>query len=144
MHSRRGSLPILAATPYAFRYTGDLMAWTPDWSLLGLTVAGDCGPLTVYTDRFFRKIAFPKAPPKQPPTAIQIWQRDRWRKAIASYYLLTIADRHSLGRCCNKLSLQMTACSLWLNLWFQPDDHVRQTLMRQSGLTLPDPRPFRP
>jgi hypothetical protein len=120
------------------------MAYTPDWSLCGLTVAGDCGPLTIYTDKHFRKVAFPRSPPKQPASAIQIWQRDRWRVALANYHLLTEADRQNLDRCCHRLSLQMNAASLWLNLWFQPTDSLRQTLQRQSGLPLPDPGPYFP
>jgi hypothetical protein len=115
------------------------MAWTPDFSLVGLQVAGDVGPVTVYTDRFFRKIWFPRSPPKEPPSAIQIWQRDRWRSAIAAYNALTIPEKANLAACCRKLSLQVTGPSLWLWLSFRSSPSQKQTLERQSGLLLPNP-----
>jgi len=113
------------------------MAYTIPWQLIGLQVSGDFGDLTIYTDRFGRKIAFPKSPPKEPPSAKQVALRSAFKTAQASWSALTAAQKKTLEQACHKTSIPLTGQNLWIHSVLTKDNSAYLTIEKQSGLTLP-------
>lgn len=114
------------------------MAYTIPWNLIGLSVSGDFADLTLYTDRFNRKVAFPKAPPEKPPTAQQTAQRSRFTQAQAAWKALDQSQKDSLEEATKKGSLVMTGQNLYISVALMNDTTALKTLERQTGIILPD------
>ena len=110
-----------------------------DPSMLGLLVTGDIGDVTIYTDRKGRKIAFPKAPPLEPPTAIQLWQWQRWRTAIDAWRALPPADKLAYSAAARRTKGLVTGPSLWLYLSMRRDHGEWSTICRVTGINLVQP-----
>lgn len=108
-------------------------------SYLGLIVSGDLDGITIYTDRYGRKTAFPKSPPLTPPTFIQLWQRNRFRLAMQTWTMLSRAERQAYVQCVKRLSLCMTSTSLWCGLSLQENLNLYTTIQRQYGQPLAVP-----
>jgi len=108
-------------------------------SYLGLIVSGDVDGITIYTDRYGRKTAYPKAPPLTPPTFIQLWQRNRFRLAMQTWTMLSKSERQAYRQCVKQLSLCMTATSLWCGLSLQSSQALHSTMQRQFGRPLAVP-----
>ena len=115
------------------------MSWTMNPSLIGIACAGDCGDLTMYTDRFGRKIWFPKSPPKKPPSAKQAALRLEFKNAQASYMALSVSEKKNLEDACRKTSIPLTGQNLWIHTKMTLDKDAYLTIQRQSGITLPVP-----
>ena len=115
------------------------MDWTVPWNLIGLIVSGDIGDLTVYTDRFGKKVAFPKSPPKKPPSPAQTIQRAAFKSAQSSWRSLTDSEKESLESATKKLSIPMTGQNLWIHTLMTNDETALQTVENQSGIPLPTP-----
>ena len=114
------------------------MPWTVPYNLLGIWVSGDLGGLTIYTDRFGRKTAFPKSPPEKPPTQNQIDQRERFRAAQAAWSSLTTIEKENLEDAVKKVSLCMTGQNVYMSAKMMGNTEFWKTLQRQSGITLPE------
>ena len=112
------------------------MAFTIPWNLLGLDVAGDVAGYTTYTDKRRRVIAYPVAPPKDPPTPLQLAHRARFTAAIDAWNAAPFSDRQDWERMAKLLSLPMTGLNAWIWCAFEPDDGLAQTLANQSQLAL--------
>lgn len=115
------------------------MAAALDPNLIGLIVSGDLGRLTIYTSKRLKKVWFPITDPPNPPTDLQVWTRQKFSNASKLYRCLSDDERSQLKRCCKKLALVCTGPALWTCLCFRPDETFRQTLQRQSGISLPNP-----
>jgi hypothetical protein len=115
------------------------MAWTIPWHLVGLIVSGDCGPLTIYTDRFGRKVPFPRSPPKEPPSPLQVTQRTKFQTAITNWKSTTAANRENWEAMSLKLSLPMTGLNAFISCSFRDDERLVETLRHQSGIALLSP-----
>lgn len=115
------------------------MAYSPPYQYLGLVVSGDLGPCTIYTSRRWKKVFFPRSPPLRPPSAAQLQWRRTLTTAMWYYANLTQEHKQKLADCTKKLSLCMTPQALWYSLSVQRTDDRRQTLMHQSGISLPNP-----
>ena len=113
------------------------VAWTIPWNLIGTWVSGDVGGLTIYTDRFGRKVAFAKAPPDKPPTQNQIDQRERFRLAQASWSALSDAEKKSLEDVVKATSLCLTGQNLWIHGRLKDGQRLFDTLTSQTGISLP-------
>ena len=107
--------------------------------VMGMIVSGDIGPLTIYTDRHGRKIAFPKAPPKEPPTDLQVSHRARFRSAQQEYMALSHVKRNDWERLSRRASLCMTGQNLYIHIAMKGGLVNLDTLMRQTGLTVDPP-----
>lgn len=108
-------------------------------SCLGLIVSGDVDGLTIYTDRHGRKIAYPKAPPKEPPTEKQVALRLRFKLAQAQFMALSLSDRASWEQICLKSSLCMTGQNLLIHVAMKNAFGLLDTLMMQTGITVTPP-----
>jgi len=107
------------------------------WNLLGFGVSGDVGGYTIYTDRKFRKVAFPIAPPEKPPSPAQINLRARFKTAQANWKAETDQVKQELEEACRRASIVMTGQNLYIKVALKNDNDALQTLAKQTGTTLP-------
>lgn len=115
------------------------MAFSIPWQFLGLNVSGDLAGFTCYTDRYGKKVWYPKAPPETPETPGQRQQRDRFTLAVNSWKDSTDEIRTAYENVTLTASLCMTGHNLWISLSFSQDDRLRETLIRQTGIYIPLP-----
>ena len=131
---------LTANAPYPFHRGRSEMPLGLPPSFFGLRISGDVGGLTAYTDRYGRNVFYKAAVPQKPPSALQILQRDRFRKAMRSWAKLTVAERTDYRTACDDLSFCMLGHNLWILLCLRHDDELWETLCQQSHrkLRLPD------
>lgn len=115
------------------------MAFTIPWQFLGLNISGDLGAFTCFTDRFGKKVWYPKTPPETPETPGQRQQRDRFATAVSNWKQADQATRDAYEAVSLAASLMMTGHNLYVSLSFSQDDRARQTLIRQTGISIPLP-----
>lgn len=113
------------------------LAIPPD--LLGFRVSGDVDGITIYTDRYGRKIAFKKSWPDKPPSASQAINRARFRTAVASWRNLTQPERDAYERATLSLSLYMTGINLYVHLCLRGTAIEWEQLCQSSGESLYQP-----
>jgi hypothetical protein len=133
---------IASNAQFPFRPRSTNVAFTFPIQLLGLFAQGDVAGYTIYTDRHMRKVVYPKAPPLQPPTALQLKFRQRWSDAAAYWRALTKPQQQAYSAVCMRLSLMHTGPSLWTTLYCRQDAGLLQTLIQQSGIGLVAPPPI--
>lgn len=114
------------------------MVWTVPWNLLGIWVSGDIGDYTVFTDKFGRKIPFPRAPPDKPPSALQQRQRLRFKFAQSQWKALSSVQKENLETACRTLALTLTGQNLYISAILRDDPVSYETVSRQSGVPLPN------
>lgn len=142
-----GSIPLLPAqalTPSVNHLTTlhngkTTMALGIPASMIGIIVSGDVSGLTIYTDRYGRKVAFPKAPPKEPPTDFQIYYRSRFRTAQQNYMALTAFQKKAYEDLTKAASLCMTGQNLWIHVALKHTFTLLDTLQTQHGITVVPP-----
>lgn len=115
------------------------MAYTVPADLLGLVVSGDLGGMTIYTDRFGKKVYYPKAPPTKPPSPLQVIQRGRFRLAQADYMQLPSADKRAFELLAQRASLCLTGQNLFIHVALDHDYVFLDTLQHQWKVNVPDP-----
>lgn len=104
---------------------------------MGLIVSGDVAGYTIYTDMRGRKVAFPIAPPKEPPSPLQVQHRSRFRTAQQNWTGLTPQEKAILELCTHRASLAMTGQNLYIAIALKNQTGLVETLERQTDLTLP-------
>lgn len=115
------------------------MAWSIPWDLIGLQVSGDVGGFSIYTDRFGKKVVYPKAPPEKPPSAEQTHLRSRFATAQADWMSQTAEVKADLEEMCRKANVPMTGQNLWISVALKNDASAMLTLQRQTGIVTPIP-----
>lgn len=110
-------------------------------SVIGLIVSGDVDGITIYTDRHSRKIAYPKAPPKEPPTPEQVAIRARFKAAQAEYMTHPLPKRELWENICRRANLCMTGQNLFIHVAMKHTYASLDTLMRQTGISVNPPTP---
>lgn len=115
------------------------MALTVPAHVMGLIVSGDVAGMTIFTDRFGRKSTYPATFGNKPPSAGQLRQRDRFRRAILAWNALDIVDRENYELAVQRLSLCMTGHGLWNSLCLKYALGTWRTLCHQSSLPLHAP-----
>jgi hypothetical protein len=110
---------------------------TIPWNLLGFRVMGDLGGFTIYTDRFYRKVWYPRAPPHKPPSAAQRHFRARFKAAVAAWKSLSDSDKAALERAVHTLSLCLTGQNLFTSCALRSAFEAYETIGRQSSEVLP-------
>lgn len=108
-------------------------------SILGLIVSGDCSGETIYTDRHGRKVHYPVAPPKEPPTDFQIAHRARFRAAQQQYMALSPADRQKWEQIALRANLCLTGQNLLIHVAMMNALGLLDTLIRQTGVSVDPP-----
>ncbi len=110
-------------------------------NLLGLIVSGDVGGITIYTDRHGRKVAYPKAPPKEPPTQMQIDSRAKFKSAQAEYMALTSSEKQAYELLTKAANLCMTGQNIFISTAMRHTQGILDTIMLQTGITVVSPTP---
>jgi hypothetical protein len=105
----------------------------------GMGLYGDIGGITLYTDRFGRHVSYPVAPPKEPPSPLQIAHRNRFRLAVTNWKALDQATRADWEALSKAAWLMMTGHNLWVLLSLNPDPAALNTLCRQTGINVEHP-----
>lgn len=108
-------------------------------SVLGLIVSGDLGPSTIYTDRYGRKVEFPRSPPTKPASPHQQYLRNRFRQAQQNYMALSPALKDKWENITRATSLCMTGQNLYIHVALKEDYDFLNTLIAQSRITVPTP-----
>lgn len=108
-------------------------------SLLGFWVSGDLCGLTIYTNRFGKKVFFQEAPALKPPSPLQVIQRNRFRTAFQNWKALTKTQKANLELAVNRASLCLTGQNLYVSASLTNRAEVVGTIARQTGLVLPIP-----
>lgn len=115
------------------------MAFTIPWNLIGLQISGDIGDLTIYTDRFGKKVAFEKSPPKEPPSSEQIVLRSRFKQAQADYMAQSDQVKLAYEEATKRGSLTMTGQNLWISVAMRHTFDSLETLEVETGIELLKP-----
>jgi hypothetical protein len=107
--------------------------------ILGFNVQGDLGPLTMYTSKRKKMVAFLRAPPLNPPSPIQRYLRDTFREAARQWRAQGAPNRSLWNTAVRRANLGLSGYNLWV--WFsRTRNHAAlTTIERQSGITLPRP-----
>lgn len=110
-------------------------------NLIGLIVSGDVDGITIYTDRYSRKVAYPKAPPKEPPTKMQIDVRARFKAAQAEYMDLSAAEKTNYELLTKAAALCLTGQNLFISVAMKRNYEILTTLQEQTGYSVTPPSP---
>lgn len=101
--------------------------------LLGITVQGDCGPLTIYKSQRGRHVFFDRAPPLVPASTSQAKMRQRFRVYGADWQNLTPTQRQRWQALAHKGSCKMTGYNLFTWWRHHQNDQAIDTLIKQTG-----------
>ncbi len=110
-------------------------------NIIGLLVSGDIDGLTIYTDRHNRKVAYPKRPPKEPPTQMQVDVRNRFGSAQAEYMGLTPSEKADYEFLTKAVGLCMTGQNLFIHVAMKRTQATLDTLQQQTGISVIAPTP---
>jgi hypothetical protein len=108
-------------------------------NVIGLIVSGDLAGQTIYSDKFMRKVWFPQAPPKKPPSPMQVKQRARFATAMANWKSQTDAVKEAWEQITLRASLVMTGHNLWVHFSLSGDFVALETLQQQTRVTVANP-----
>jgi len=117
------------------------MAFTYPIDLLGFTVSGDIGGLTAYTDRFGKKVFYPKAPPDKPPSPMQAKLRAAFKSAQAEFMGLSPQAKIDWEVLISRSGLCMTGQNLFIHTAMIKDFDVLETIERQAKQNVVHPSP---
>lgn len=112
---------------------------TIPYNLMGLQVSGDLGGVTIYTDRFGKKVAFPKEPPKTEPSPEQAALRNRFRESQEDYMAMSDQVKLDYENLARRTNIPMTGQNLWISVAMKNNISGLETLERQSGISVPHP-----
>lgn len=112
-------------------------------SFLGLSLSGDLGPYTVYTNRNGRIVFYPRSPPTAPPSPAQLKQRQRFRAAQQSWQAIAPTTKHQWELLVKANKVCMTGQNMYMALSMNPDNDALTTANLRAGLSL-SPPPFIP
>lgn len=103
---------------------------------LGFNTQGDLGPWTFYTSKRKGLVFFAKAPPLEPPSLMQIHQRNKFR--LAGYVWRTLPEdvQGSWQTAARRASLRITGYNLFVHWITKQDDTVIHTIEAQSRIKL--------
>lgn len=103
---------------------------------LGWNTQGDLGPFTFYTSKRNGLVWYPRSPPTQGPTPLQLLQRNRWTAAAEAWSALPPATRALWTAAAHRSYLRISGINLWMYWHLTQDDAAIRTVERQSGITL--------
>lgn len=109
----------------------------PIISFMGTTIQGDIGPLTCYKSKKGKVVFFPKSPPKEPPSYLQIRQRNRWAIAGQRWNAISQQQRDAWEQLTRRARLRISGINLFFYYHLRQATAVIDTLVHQTGI---DPR----
>lgn len=103
---------------------------------LGTVIWGDLGPNTMYRSARHKLVVFAKAPPKTPPSPMQLDLRNAWRAAITAWNALTPAQRATWALAARRACLHCSGFNLWIHWKVVQHEPTIRTIERLSRLSL--------
>lgn len=103
---------------------------------LGYNATGDLGPYTFYTSKRKGIVWFVKAPPLEPPTPLQIHQRNKFRLTGYLWRALVAEQREAWRLAQSRASLSITGYNLFTYYVTTGDASAIETIERQTGIDL--------
>lgn len=104
---------------------------------MGMNIQGDVGGVTCYTNRKRKLVMYAKSPPKEPPSYLQTRQRNHFRRVGALWSATPRATQQLWNDMAIKAHLRIAGYHLFSYFHLKNDRHAIQTLMNQTGITLP-------
>ena len=105
--------------------------------LWGLWPTGDFGPWTFYTShKRHVVVAYPKAPPKDPPSWKQLVEQARFRNAGNLWSLLPAATKAAWTAAAKRAKLSISGFNFYMYVQLRQDFDAARTVQRQSGIDL--------
>lgn len=108
-------------------------------SYLGLSIQGDLGGITTYTNHRGKVVMFPRASPLNPPSPAQEAQRDVYRRIAAAWRDYTPQQRQAWLTCARRAGLIIGGYQLLTWFAVSRNEPALRTLERQTGITLRRP-----
>lgn len=105
-------------------------------ALLGFQVTGDLGGYTAYTDKRGQVVWFPKAPPLNPPSVMQTYNRRKMATATQMWHWLTPQEQADWNTAAHRTHSRIAGFHLFIHYFLKPCDTAFERLQRASGLTL--------
>ena len=105
-------------------------------NVLGLIAFGDFADLTTYVSQRGQVVWFKKTWPDKPPSARQIYDRERFALATAEWNALPNATKAEWNKAARKASLCATGFNLYMYCWLAPHRDCLRTIARQTRCTL--------
>ncbi len=108
-------------------------------SFLGVWLSGDIGPLTMYTNKNYKKVWYAKSPPDKPASDEQNVQRTKFACAMTAWRNLPNEEKKDWEAISLSAYLPMTGHNLFVSQTLRPDPGALQTLIRETGITVNQP-----
>lgn len=112
-------------------------------NVLGISIQGDLGDLTMYRSIDRRVVIFPWTQPKEPPTLWQNHNRQKFKIIASAWSLLDQAARDLWELAAVRAWLRITGYNLFTWWMLKADRAALATIQRQSGVNL-EPLPAAP
>jgi hypothetical protein len=106
------------------------------FGIIGWQGQGDIGPITMYTSRRHKLVWFLRAPALNPPSPLQISQRNKWRIAAAEWWSLSASERENWLRASKVGHLRISGWNLWMYWRLTRDKEAIKTVERSTGINL--------
>lgn len=103
---------------------------------MGFNSQGDFGPWTFYTGKRGQLVYFVKSPPLEPPSILQISQRNRFRLNGYLWRTLTTQQQQNWELATKRAQLKINGHNLFTYWNLTKDDAAIQTVERLSRLNL--------
>ncbi len=104
--------------------------------LLGVMISGDIGPLTFYTSQRNKHIVFDKKPPLNPPSQLQLRNRNLFKHIARSWHNLPELEQKKWEAATKRLGCRMNGYHLWVWWSWRHDLPALRTIERKTGITL--------
>ena len=103
---------------------------------LGLRIQGDIDGITCWRRPNGAIMWYLQAPPKKPPSALQILQRAKWRTFLDDWNAFPAATRQAWLELATAAHLRIHGLNLYI--WWRStfDDPAIRTLERQTGINV--------
>lgn len=105
----------------------------------GLNVTGDVGPLTVYRSRRGALVFYPRMPALNPPSALQLVQRNRWTMAARMWKALLPDARANWERATKLAGLRCQGYNLFVFWASGGNPNIIRTITNNTGVELIGP-----
>lgn len=103
---------------------------------LGFNTQGDLGPWTFYTSKRRGLVWFTKAPPLEPPSFLQIHQRNKFRLVGLLWSYLDLQQKADWELASKQARLKITGYNLFTYWVMSGDEETIETIMDNTAIDL--------
>lgn len=106
---------------------------------LGFAVQGDLAGLTFYTNKKGKKVFYPQAPPLDPPSWAQSYQRLHFSAAASAWRQLSQAQKNDYETSVRFVRARITGYNLWMSAALKGTDADLVAVESKTGIQLARP-----